>query len=212
VEGYNSFTAIASEVTANARMLLWDFIEKAGRENVFYCDTDSLLVNKAGADRLAGDRSQTILGKLKLVQKTSKVVLHNVKDYQLGRRVKIKGISKTAEKISDNEYITYQQQGVRTALHNKNVNTMTWRRVPKTLRRIYIKAIVGLDKEVKPLIMLHEFDTNWLDYEAMYDKYGESACYGEKYLGDIIFKPSPFIDRLKPHCNQRKSIYVTKRS
>ncbi|MBA7571566.1 hypothetical protein ES708_13331 [subsurface metagenome] len=194
VEGYNSFTAISAEVTANARMMLWDFIEKAGPENVFYTDTDSLLVNKTGYDRLAGDRSQTILGKLKLVQKTSKVVLHNVKDYQLGRKVKIKGISRTAEKVSDNEYITYQQQGVRTALHNKNANAMTWRRVPKTLRRIYVKGVADQDRHVYPLIMLHEFDTNWLDYEAMYDKYGESALYGEKYLGDIVFAPRPVID------------------
>lgn len=194
VEGYNSFTAIASEVTANARMVLWDFIEKAGRENVFYCDTDSLLVNKIGRDRLAGDIDRLALGKLKLVQKTSKVVLHNVKDYQLGRRVKIKGISKTAEKVSDNEYITYQQQGVRAALHNENVNAMTWRRVPKTLRRIYVKAIVDQDRHVYPLILLHEFDSNWLDYEAMYDKYGESALYGDKYLGDIVFAPRPVID------------------
>jgi len=194
VEGYNSFTAISSEVTANARMLLWEFIEKAGPENVFYTDTDSLLVNKAGRDNLAGDISRTELGKLKLVQRTSKAVLHNVKDYQLGRKVKIKGISRTAEKVSEGSYITYQQQGVRAALHNNNINTMTWRRVPKTLHRIYEKAIVDQYRHVYPLIMLHEFDRNWLDYETMYNKYGDSACYREKYLGSIIGAPSPFID------------------
>ena len=194
VEGYNSFAAISAEVTGNARMLLWDFIEKAGPENVFYTDTDSLLVNRTGYDNLAADRSQTVLGKIKLVQKTSKAVLHNVKDYQLGRKVKIKGISKLAEKVSEGKYITYQQQGVRTALHNKDVNAMTWRRVPKTLHRIYEKGVVDMYRRVYPLIMLHEFDRNWLDYEAMYTKYGESACYGDKYLGSIINQPSPFID------------------
>jgi len=193
-EGYNSFAAISSEVTANARMLLWDFIEKAGPENVFYTDTDSLLVNKTGRDNLAADISQTALGKLKLVQRTSKAVLHNVKDYQLGRKVKIKGISRTAEKVSEGSYITYQQQGVRAALHNENVNTMTWRRVPKTLHRIYEKAVVGLDQHVHPLIMLYEFDRNWLDYEAMCERYGESARYREKSLASIVWASEPFID------------------
>jgi len=194
VEGYNSFAGISAEVTGNARMILWQFIEKAGRENVFYTDTDSLLVNKVGRDRLADDISQTVLGKLKLAQRTTKAVLHNVKDYRLGRRVKIKGISRTAKKVGEGNYITYQQQGIRGALHNGDINTMTWRRVPKTLHRIYEKGVVGQDNSVYPPIMLHELDRNWLDYEVMYDKYGDTATHRGKYLGDIIYAPKPVID------------------
>lgn len=185
VEGYNSFAAISSEVTANSRLILWDLIEKAGRENVFYCDTDSLLVNQAGHDQLADELHRTALGKLKLVQKSSSVILHNVKDYQIGRKVKIKGIGKTAKKVTEDQYITYQQAGVRTALHSKNVNTMTWRRVPKTLRRIYEKGILDEYECIHPLIMLHSFETNWLDYEMMHDQYGEYASYNGRWLDDI---------------------------
>lgn len=190
VEGYNSFAAISSEVTANARLVLWDFIEKAGRENVFYTDTDSLLVNKAGFDRLHGDIDRLTIGKLKLVQRSSSVILHNVKDYRIGRRTKIKGISRTAKKVSADEFVTYQQQGIRAALHNKNVNTMTWRRVPKKLSRIYEKAIVLHDELVYPLIMCYEFDRNWLDYEAMLARYGDNACYRDRYLVDIMRQPT----------------------
>ena len=177
VEGYNSFAAISAEVTANARMLLWEFIEKAGPENVFYTDTDSLLVNKTGRDNLAADISQTALGKLKLAQKATKAVLHNVKDYQLGRKVKIKGISKTAKKVSEGNYITYQQQGVRAALHNENINTMTWRRVPKMLHRIYEKGVVCENGRVAPLILFHQNGKNYPDYKAMFKCYGEAATY-----------------------------------
>jgi len=33
-EGYNSMVAIAAEVTAYARMMLWELIKVAGRDNV----------------------------------------------------------------------------------------------------------------------------------------------------------------------------------
>jgi len=36
-EAFDSFPAIAAEVTANARMHLWRLMQKAGRENVYYC-------------------------------------------------------------------------------------------------------------------------------------------------------------------------------
>ncbi|GAI39892.1 unnamed protein product, partial [marine sediment metagenome] len=186
VEGYNSFAAISSEVTANARMMLWEFIEIAGRENVYYCDTDSLLVNQSGYERCAGIMHKTELGKLKLVQRSSKVTLRNVKDYTIGDKTKIKGISKLAKKVSDSEYITYQQVGVRSGMRNRNVNTMTWRRVPKKLKRIYEKGVVKHDELVYPLIMTYSLDENWLDYEGMLARYGEYATYQGHYIADII--------------------------
>ena len=194
VEGYHSFAAISAEVTANARLMLWDFIEKAGRENVFYVDTDSLLVNKTGYDRLADDIDRHALGKLKLVQKSRSVILHNVKDYKLGRKVKIKGISKTAKKVGDDEYVTYQQQGIRAALHNKRLNAMVWRRVPKKLHRVYEKAIVKHDELVYPLIMKYSLDENWIDYEAMLERYGDYATYRDKYLEDIMNRSTTYRD------------------
>ncbi|MBA7592011.1 hypothetical protein ES708_34182 [subsurface metagenome] len=167
-------------------MMLWDIIELAGRENVYYCDTDSLIVNRRGSERCSGLVHRSELGKLKLVQKTRRVVLHNVKDYKLAGKVKIKGISKTAKKVGKNEYITFQQQGIRTGLRNKQVNTVTWRRVPKKLSRLYEKGIVEFDEHVYPLIMLYSVGENWLDFEAMLDVYGTSATYRGRYLDDIM--------------------------
>ncbi len=187
VEGYNSFAAISSEVTANARLVLWDLIEQAGRENVFYCDTDSLLVNQAGYGQLAGELDRSALGKLKLVQRSKNVTLHNVKDYQIGKKTKIKGISKTAKKIGDAEFITYQQQGIRAALHKGNVNTMTWHRVPKILERIYNKAVLLSSDKVEPLMMAYGWDRNWLAYEDMLEIYGDLATYRGKYLYDLMY-------------------------
>ncbi len=117
-------------------------------------------------------------------------LIHYVKDYKIGRKSKIKGISKTAKKVSDNEYITYQQQGIRASLHNKNVNTMTWHRVPKKLSRIYEKAIVTHDELISPLIMKYTLGENWLDYEAMREQYGKYATHRDRYLDDIMRRTS----------------------
>ena len=55
-ESTHSFPAIAAHVSAEARMELWSIINEAGRDNVFYCDTDSVLVNEDGYKNL-GQRS-----------------------------------------------------------------------------------------------------------------------------------------------------------
>ncbi len=61
-ESQDSHPAIAAHVTGYARMLLWRYMLKAGRENIFYNDTDSLWVNKLGYDNLAGDIEEGALG------------------------------------------------------------------------------------------------------------------------------------------------------
>lgn len=81
-EAYNSFPAVAAHVTAYARMMLWKYIETAGIENVFYCDTDSLITNDGGyANLLKADLiNDKILGKLKL-EKEGKLHTYGCKDY-----------------------------------------------------------------------------------------------------------------------------------
>jgi hypothetical protein len=49
---HDSFVAIASFITSYARMLLIKYLRIAKRENTYYCDTDSLFLNKFGYDNL----------------------------------------------------------------------------------------------------------------------------------------------------------------
>ena len=66
-EGASSCVAIASYVTAAARVYLAKMIELAGEGNILYCDTDSLFVTRKGYDNLARFVQQDKLGKLKVV-------------------------------------------------------------------------------------------------------------------------------------------------
>ena len=97
-DGWNTFVAIAAHITDYARNVLVDYIEKAGWENVYYCDTDSLFVNEKGYQRLQDDLSDVELGKLKLEKKINHLVIYGLKDYIADNTIKIKGIPQRAVK------------------------------------------------------------------------------------------------------------------
>ena len=185
-EGYNSLVSIPAEITANARLYLWQLIKKAGLANVFYCDTDSILLNDEGLSNLSGYLSRTELGLLKVERHISRVTLKGLKDYIMGNKVKIKGIPKNAKKVDDNNYITHRSIGIRTGLHNKEINKVVWKRTPKHLKRLYNKGIVMSTNRVMPLIMMYGQNENWLDYEKMSEVYGEYALFKDKYLDEIM--------------------------
>lgn len=80
--------AVASYVTALGRGLLQARIDLAGAENVFYVDTDSLLVNQAGYNALqaAGVVRANDPGYLRLLDVHDWVVLHSPKHYLTPRK------------------------------------------------------------------------------------------------------------------------------
>lgn len=152
-EGFNSFPAIAAHITADARMKLYEYIEKAGWENVYYCDTDSLFVNDVGFANLSKDISQGSLGKLSLVKQTDNLVINGLKDYVFGSETVIKGIRKDAVKISDSVFIQTQFEGLRGSISKGRLNAMITRQVQKRLSRKYHKGNVTTSGWVKPFAL-----------------------------------------------------------
>ena len=90
VIGSYSCPIVSSEITSNARFHLWKLMLKAGRENIAYCDTDSLFVNETGFNNLKEEMNDLELGKLKLEGKSNDLQIFGVKDYifKKGRRLK----------------------------------------------------------------------------------------------------------------------------
>jgi len=150
-ETFNSFPGICAEITANARLHLWFYIQKAGRENVYYCDTDSLIVNKEGFKRLSEYLHPERLGFLKVDKVAETIEIRNLKDYSFGEETKIKGIRKDAIKISENEFLQSQFERVRSSLHKKRLNSLIEKKVLKKLKREYKKGIVNEQGIVEPL-------------------------------------------------------------
>lgn len=103
VDGFSkrALPIIASCVTANARMYLWELMQTAGHENTYYCDTDSLVVNQTGYDRLESYMDKYRLGALAVENISDTMTIHAKKDYEIGNEVKRKGIPKKATPLGD---------------------------------------------------------------------------------------------------------------
>lgn len=85
-------------ITSYARIKLWDIINKAERENVYYVDTDGLLLNMQGVCQLtgAGMIEPNTEGKLQERLQAGKCVINGPKSYRIGKQVICAGLAMAA--------------------------------------------------------------------------------------------------------------------
>lgn len=153
-ESFSSFPAISAHVTAYGRLYLWRLIKQAGHENVFYCDTDSLIVNQAGFDNLSGMIDEIELGKLKVEFITQSLKIQGLKDYSIDQKSVLKGIRKNAEEIADGVYRQERWPSFRGTLCSGNADEYIVGTVTKQLRREYTKGDVMIDGRVVPFVLV----------------------------------------------------------
>jgi hypothetical protein len=157
-DAFNAFPAITAHVTAYARCLLFSYIEQAGRQNVFYCDTDSLFVNTEGFERLKNKIDPGLLGYLKLEKESSDVYLHAPKDYVFGEERKQKGVKKGAICLNE-EYTEFEQQQwpkVMGQIRKGNLATYQTKKMIKKLSRNYTKGLINEDNTISPFYLTIE--------------------------------------------------------
>tara|TARA_Y100000310_G_scaffold14350_1_gene14537 strand:+ start:965 stop:2764 length:1800 start_codon:yes stop_codon:yes gene_type:complete len=152
-ESANSFPAIAAHVTAFGRVQLWDLIMKAGRENVFYCDTDSLITNEAGKTRLIPYMDTTAIGKLKVEDTGHMATFWGPKDYRFGQVDKHKGIKKNAKQLAINRWEQDRFYSWDYLISQKRDGYIPIERVQKTLHRVYKKGTPTESGWVRPLVL-----------------------------------------------------------
>jgi hypothetical protein len=148
--GWNAFPGIAAHVTDYARMLLWKYIKLAGRENVYYVDTDSLFTNREGFERLKSYVRPGELGYFRIVSQVPWVEIRGLKDYRLPDEEKIKGISKKAIKVSDSEYIQSEFPSMLSVIREEMRGYVKILRRRKKLLRVYEKGYVDNSGQVVP--------------------------------------------------------------
>ena len=145
-----SFLAIASHVTAYARILLWQYIKKAGYHNCYYCDTDSVFVNRKGYENLKSDIDDYKLGKLSIEKTADNIVIYGLKDYVFGNDVKLKGIKKNAVKIDTNTFLQLQFPRMSRVIRDDMSDYIVITKQIKQLKRQYDKGIVTSSGWVVP--------------------------------------------------------------
>jgi len=153
-ESRDSFPAIAAHITAYARMYLWELMKAAGLENVYYVDTDSLMVNKTGYAALKPRIDPSELGALKVEWKSDHVTLNGLKDYEIDGRLKAKGIRKNAVQTAPGVFTQDQFRGIEGMIRDGDLDRILIKTVSKTLLRKYLKGQVMESGRVFPLRLL----------------------------------------------------------
>lgn len=153
-ESRYSSPAIGAHVTSNARMMLYKAMLQCGQENIYYCDTDSLWVNKTGYDNMTDSLSEKELGKFKLEGVSDNVVINGLKDYQFDDEVRIKGVKKTATKLADNKYEQVQFSSLKANIRNGDMSFPVISKVTKVLTRRYTKGVVLETGRVSPFSII----------------------------------------------------------
>ena len=151
-EAYNSFPAIAAHVTALARLHMTKIIKSVTTGHVYYTDTDSLIVDKQGYKELEYLIDLTQLGKLKVELSSNDLTIRAPKDYSMGERNRIKGVSKKAIELSEGVY--QQEQWIRLSglLRSGTVSRYTVKDIIKRQRRTIFSGTVLPSGWVVPLV------------------------------------------------------------
>lgn len=149
-ESRESFPAIAAHVTAYARMQLWEIINDAGRENVYYCDTDCVFVNSRGRDKLSHRLDDYKLGALKIAKQAIELRISGNKDYEFGETLKIKGVRNNAVWLDEWTISQEQWTGLKGLVREGDMTAPRTRKIIKHLSRVYSKGVVSEAGVVTP--------------------------------------------------------------
>lgn len=131
-EHIESVPAITAWIQSLARVRLWELMEAAGRENVYYYDTDSLWTNAAGSLRLTerGEMSSDGLGKLKLVGVHNDVAYYGIKHYDCDGKSVCAGIPRGTKREED---------GTLSGSYSVPITNQLWKRQAPTSERAVIR-------------------------------------------------------------------------
>jgi hypothetical protein len=149
-EARESLPAISAHITAEARLRLWEAIRTAGAGHVFYTDTDSVLVDDTGRDRLAHMIDAAMLGALKVEASYADAEIRGPKDYRFGAVSKTKGVRKSATWLDAS---TVRQERFSTLVgltRAGDLDAPVVEPVVKRLRRVYTKGEVEGSGDVRP--------------------------------------------------------------
>lgn len=153
VEAFHSFPAIAGYITSAARAYLWRLIRKAGQANVYYCDTDSLIVSAAGYKRLRSLCDSQVLGKLKCEYKTQNLRIESPKDYETDKEKHIKGVTVGAVETSPGVFSYWRWEGMVGAIRTEHLDRVYMYRTQRVLAREYLKGQVSASGVVSPIVL-----------------------------------------------------------
>lgn len=147
---FNTLTAIAAAVTSYARVHLLKLMLKADMYHIYYCDTDSLIVDDEGFYNLQDEIDKDELGKLKIEAQDYELNIITCKSYVFGGRLRAKGLSRSAVKIDESTYEQEHWPSFHSLLQAGIIDKYYTVKVRKRFSNAYDKGVVLADGRVIP--------------------------------------------------------------
>lgn len=120
-DGENASPIIAAFVTAYGREWIRYLMKVAGRENVFYCVTDALMVNRQGLENLTNGNlvQKRVPGMLTDQFQGDELDMRAIHQWTLGEQLRRGGVKRKAKQLSANEFEEIIFEGL-SAMTNLN--------------------------------------------------------------------------------------------
>lgn len=104
VESPNSTPMVMSAIMSASRVRLWDAMQVAGLENIFYVDTDGVIVGRAGSRRLDDAINQGSLPGMRRKAAYSGGSFRAPRNIDLGEQRRVSGAPRKAERLAAGVY------------------------------------------------------------------------------------------------------------
>jgi len=124
VYGSDAVPAINSAVLSEARIRLWEAMNVAGLESVYYVDTDCLIVDQAGDWRLREATSRGDLWGLRVKHRHSAMRIWGPRAMTSHRGRKTAGVPRTAKRTSESHYSGESWESLPAALQRRRADTV----------------------------------------------------------------------------------------
>lgn len=133
-EAPNSCPQITGYIMSEARAKLWRVIERVGAANVYYMDTDSVVVNALGASVIDGARNEGDYQGLRLKERHRGWEIYGPRALILGDTAKFAGMPRGAERVGDTQWLGEVWTGLEHSVKTGEFDRVTIRKRPFSVR------------------------------------------------------------------------------
>lgn len=112
MEGRDSVPQITGWIMAECRVRLWWSMRTAGFDNVAHVDTDALIVNKAGLERLREAYGASFRHMWQIKATWNYLTVYGPRNLRVGRDRKVSGVPKQAKEVEPNVFVGERWNGL----------------------------------------------------------------------------------------------------
>jgi hypothetical protein len=121
-EADTSVPQITGFVMSQARRQLWELVQVAGEENIAYMDTDCLIVNREGHERLEIGKLMPCCANLTHKATWASATIHGPRNIELEHERRISGVPVNAIRIGDTTFAAEVWAGVKASLSGSQLD------------------------------------------------------------------------------------------